>query len=124
MSRFFFTCKCCGQKWTQEIADDQLCNGAADHFGAVRHPLIMIWDKDRKVFGYDVVCSAYDQRLMDTKACYPMTWMGMLAPVTARPLRWKPKADGKVTKCGSKCRSAKGPSCDCACHGEHHGEGS
>ena len=26
-------------------------------------------------------------------------------------------------KCGGKCRSAKGPNCECACGGEQHGAG-
>jgi hypothetical protein len=26
-------------------------------------------------------------------------------------------------KCGAKCRNATGPSCECSCKGEHHGEG-
>jgi hypothetical protein len=39
-----------------------------------------------------------------------------------RVIRWQQTE--KPTICGSKCRSAKGPNCDCICEGKFHGSGS
>lgn len=36
-------------------------------------------------------------------------------------VRWGSRPGGKVSKCGAACLGAKGPDCDCACRGQHHG---
>lgn len=37
-------------------------------------------------------------------------------------LEWRDRGDGGH-KCGSRCRSAQGPTCECQCKGHNHGAG-
>jgi len=42
-----------------------------------------------------------------------------IAFLVSEPMKHTKKA--VPTKCGARCRNAKGPSCDCTCGGEFHG---
>jgi hypothetical protein len=99
-NRYSVRCKACKTRWIEKqsyFADcgaDHRCakiDEARSHIGEVYRGF--------KQTSYNVSCMYFQ----------------------IQQVSWEPRADGTTSQCGSKCMSAKGPSCDCKCRGENHG---
>jgi len=93
--RYAITCKCCKAHWSQAI-DKEAGQGLYWELGASHH------------------CPKFD-------AARPRIGNYQLGGVYLKVVPITHDTCGSQHKCGEKCRSAKGGSCECSCGGMFHG---
>jgi hypothetical protein len=104
-TRFSVRCKACKSRFVVETAESMVMGGA---FMAGRFaPYVMKAHSCEKIQNH--VRAGYPLEIIVT-SCFRI-----------EPVQWKRRANGTTTKCGGACQSAKGPNCDCECHGKNHG---
>jgi len=91
--RYAVTCKCCGKHWT---ADGEFRRGLYFDLGEFHH------------------CEKFD-------AARPIVGSYQLGSIHLRVEPITHDLAGSQHKCGPKCRSARGPACECSCGGKNHG---
>jgi hypothetical protein len=100
--RVFLKCRRCERRWVEET-DGRFID----------------WSSIGKAHS----CPGVDRVIQQWQGLQGFNWASCISGVyfEVRAVKWRPRADGTLTRCDARCMSARGPSCDCQCHGENYG---